>query len=266
MKNLSLVVKNKKGEYVTTSKILARGMKIQHSSVTRLIQNYTTELKTLGELVVSDFKSDLGREKIYVLTEIQATFIMNLSKNSKQVVQFKLLLTKAFFEMREQLSNPQAITRKELALMVVQIEEEKEKLEIENQNQQKMLKESSKVITETKKIIKKQEPKVDYFDKLISAEGTYTFSTAAKIFNMKDVRGKKIGQNVLFDLLRTYKIIMRNNNPYQKYVNMGWFEVKSIIVQIGNRQISTSKTVFTQKGMLGIRQMLLRSGCKHIKQ
>lgn len=74
--------------------------------------------------------------------------------------------------------NKHELSRKELALMVIQAEEEKERLALENEKQQKQ--------------IEKLQPKADFADKAFAMEGKCDIGQAAKIL------GLPFGRNSLF--------------------------------------------------------------------
>lgn len=66
--------------------------------------------------------------------------------------------------------NKHELSRKELALMVIQAEEEKERLALENKKQQKQ--------------IEKLQPKADFADKAFAMEGKCDIGQAAKILGL----------------------------------------------------------------------------------
>lgn len=88
--------------------------------------------------------------------------------------------------------NKHELSRKELALMVVQAEEEKERLALENEKQQKQ--------------IEKLQPKADFADKAFAMEGKCDIGQAAKIL------GLPFGRNTLFKKLRELGVFFANRN------------------------------------------------------
>jgi len=61
-------------------------------------------------------------------------------------------------------------------------------------------------------------PKVEFYDQVGDCEGLHTVAEAAKMLGT--------GRNKLFSWMRMHKILRDNNEPYQRYVNAGHFEVK----------------------------------------
>ena len=105
------------------------------------------------------------------------------------------------------------LSRKELAMMVIQAEEEKERLMLENKNQQT--------------IIAEQKPKVVFADAIVGSQSSCLIGELAKIITQN---GYRIGQNRLFDWLRKNHYLGTKgefyNIPNQKFVENGFFEIK----------------------------------------
>ena len=67
-----------------------------------------------------------------------------------------------------------------------------------------------------------------------------------------------LGRNRLFQFLRSLKILMKNNEPYQSYVDRGWFKI--IVTEKGNQVVP--QTVVYQKGIEKICELLDELGYK----
>lgn len=96
------------------------------------------------------------------------------------------------------------------------------------------------LIAKTKQLAIAQ-PKADMYDKLMNAEGYFSFNVAAKELG--------IGRNKLMALLRSKDILFRDgysNIAYQKYCNQGYFVVKH---SIGKNGIPCGVTKVTPKGL-----------------
>lgn len=96
--------------------------------------------------------------------------------------------------------------------------------------------------------LKEQAPKVKFYDTVTTTEDTADMSQVAKIINRKGY-----GRNKLFALLREHRVLRKNNEPYQKYVDAGWFRLieSTWIDNDGERHIYF-KTVVFQRGIEGI--------------
>lgn len=113
---------------------------------------------------------------------------------------------------------------------------------------------------EEKKILEQRviemKPKEDFYDAVTQSNETCDFAQAAKILNFKG-----IGRNKLFEILRDKEILRQNNQPYQKYVDSGWFKVVEVssVDRYGDLRLFY-KTVIYQKELDKISKILLGLG------
>ena len=103
---MNLVYMDGKKEPYTTSEIIAECAGVQHHTVTRLLRNHKERFTAFGFYGFEIHKLDgKGRpKKVYRLNEQQATLLITYLDNTPQVVEFKTNLVKAFFEMRDELT------------------------------------------------------------------------------------------------------------------------------------------------------------------
>lgn len=103
---MELVYMDGKKEPYTTSEIIAECAEVKHDTVQSLIRNHQEDFESYGIIGFEIRKLDgRGRPmKIYRLNEQQATLLITYLKNTAPVRKFKMNLVKAFFEMREELS------------------------------------------------------------------------------------------------------------------------------------------------------------------
>ena len=96
-----------------------------------------------------------------------------------------------------------------------------------------------------------QKPKVDFYDDVVDSKDALPMAIVAKTLNMG------IGRNKLFAFLRGRKVLRENNEPYQSYVDAGWFRcVESKFTKPNGDVCVNIKTVVLQKGLDGIRRLL----------
>lgn len=133
------LVNIKYNDCYTNSLVIAEGTGNQHESVVRIISKYGKELKEFGKIRFTDttsknsnckkksndnhYFSDLksgnkfetrGRKtKIYLLNEQQATLLLTLLGNTKEIVKFKVALVKEFYKMKALLLEQQTPEYKE---------------------------------------------------------------------------------------------------------------------------------------------------------
>lgn len=98
------------------------------------------------------------------------------------------------------------LSRKQLALMVVQAEEEKERLALENKQQAEQL--------------EVQKPKVTFADAII---GSNTYIIIRDLAKLIQQNGYEIGEKRLYQWLRDNHYLTLDNKPMQRYVEQGLF-------------------------------------------
>ena len=130
-----------------------------------------------------------------------------------------------FIECEKQLLRPKELTRKELAQMVIDAETAKELAE-------------AKVL--------ELAPKAEIYDQISDCTNLKSVGEVAKILGY--------GRNEFFKLLRENKYLMFNNIPYQKYIDAGYFEVKTKPIPGLDKDQST--TYITAKGELYFARLL----------
>lgn len=134
----------------------------------------------------------------------------------------------------EVLANYKAATQ----AMIELLEAEKAELQAENERQAAQIKE--------------QAPLVDFAKAVTESTDCIDIGQAAKVLNVKG-----IGRNKLFEILREKGVLDRKNQPYQKYVDSGYFRVieTSFCLPDGTQKINLKTLVF-QKGVNFIREII----------
>ena len=95
-------------------------------------------------------------------------------------------------------------------------------------------------------IIEVQQPKVEYYDKVTNSKKATGMSEVAKVLKFK-VNNRPIGRNILFSILRDSNILNEYNQPYQRFINLGYFEVKQTFNSYTGEPVYT--TLVTSKGI-----------------
>ena len=94
-----------KAERYTTSEIIANKTNNSRVSVRRLIEKHIDRLKQFGKVEFEMQPLPSGQKaKVYKLNEQQATLLITFLDNSDIVANFKTLLVKQFYEMRDELT------------------------------------------------------------------------------------------------------------------------------------------------------------------
>lgn len=85
------------------------------------------------------------------------------------------------------------------------------------------LKEEQKARKLAEQKIEEQKPLVEFANKVSDSSNLIDMGKMAKLLKDEHIN---IGRNRLFDWLRRKEILMKNNIPYQRYVDGGYFQVK----------------------------------------
>ena len=99
--------------------------------------------------------------------------------------------------------------------------------------------------------VREQAPKVAFHDAVTEAENAQTMRDAAKVLGT--------GQNRLFGLLRSRGILMRDNRPYQRYIDAGYFRVVERVHEGRGMPMTYTKTLVTGKGLAYLQKQLAAS-------
>ncbi|MDO6353555.1 phage antirepressor KilAC domain-containing protein [Caloramator sp. CAR-1] len=101
------------------------------------------------------------------------------------------------------------------------------------------------------------QPKAEFFDAVAGSKDAIDMNRAAKLIYEET----KLGRNKLFKFLREKGILMKDNIPYQEYIDKGYFRT---IEQKYNKPDGTTciyiKTLVYQKGLDFIRRLLKNDG------
>lgn len=112
------------------------------------------------------------------------------------------------------------------------------------------LKEERKARKLAEEKIEKQKPLVDFANQVSDTTDLIDMKTMAKLLKDNNI---KIGRNRLFEFLRIKKILMKDNQPYQQYVDAGYFKVNEYTYTNSFGQTKTNRQTFvTGKGQLYI--------------
>lgn len=108
------------------------------------------------------------------------------------------------------------------------------------------------VIAEKDKKILEMQPKAMFFDAVADSRDAVEMASVAKILAIPGY-----GRNNLFEFLREVKVLQSNNQPYQKFVDMGLFRVleQKYIKPDGSTHVNI-KTLVYQKGVAYINKLI----------
>lgn len=247
--NELIIVQN--GEAVTTSLIIADGVNHPHKNVISLVRKYKNELARFGrvEFKILPFETTGGTQsrEVAFLNERQATFVLTCLRNNDAVINFKIALVQAFFDMAERLkvqdnrtpslpdfTNP-AIAARAWA----------------EQFEQRQVAES-KIFALTNQI-KADKPKIDLADKFLDSTGDFIIRMVAKALG--------VGVMKLYDWMRQKKLISKTNEPYAEFCTRGILRPVPGYHEGSNGERKCKLTTHvTSKGVFYLHQRLISDG------
>lgn len=124
-------------------------------------------------------------------------------------------------------------------------------IEEQRAHQEKVKALESQVVVKDQQLALMQ-PKAEFFDAVTDSKKAIPLGDAAKLLDMG------IGRNKLFEFLRQKHILMQNNQPYQQYIDAGYFRVVEQKYEVHGEVRINIKTLVFQKGIDWIRKQLLK--------
>ena len=101
--------------------------------------------------------------------------------------------------------------------------------------------------------LEEQEPLVAFANKVSDSSNFIDMGKLAKLLNDEHI---KIGRNKLIQWLREQKILMKNNIPYQRYIDSGYFQIKESTFKTPYGEKTAQTTYVTGKGQIYITEKL----------
>ena len=101
--------------------------------------------------------------------------------------------------------------------------------------------------------IEEQKPLVEFANKVSDSSNLIDMGKMAKLLKDEHIN---IGRNRLFDWLRRKEILMKNNIPYQRYIESGYFQVKESTYETPYGTKTHQTTFVTGKGQIYITEKL----------
>ena len=155
-------------------------------------------------------KNQWGAEVMQQITYVNESGMYSLVLGSSlpQAKQFKRWITSEVLPSLRRTGSYsiEQLSRKQLAIMVVEAEEEKERLALENKQQSRQLEE--------------QKPKVIFAEAIIGSNTYIIIRDLAKLIRQN---GYEIGEKRLYQWLRDNRYLTIDNKPMQRYVEQGLF-------------------------------------------
>ena len=221
MKEL-IKVTEQNGEQLVSARELYEFLELDKSQWARWTKKNIEEIfEENQEYQRLDIVSNGNNTTEYVLKLDVAKELSMLARNEKGKQ-----IRKYFIELEKAWNSPEKIMARALQIANHQIETYKQQIEY-------------------------QKPKVEFYDQIIDSKDTIDIGSLAKTLNIKN-----LGRNKLFEILRERKILDSKNQPYQTYIDRGYFRtIETSYIQGGDVKIHI-KTVVFQKGVNYINKLL----------
>ena len=136
------------------------------------------------------------------------------------------------------------------AFLIAQKTIETQKARLEQETHKRLLAEQK---------IEEDKPMVEFANTISASSGSIDIGTFAKLVKDEDI---PLGRNKLFDWLRTNKYLMKNNVPYQTYIDNGYFEVVEYTYSTLFGDKLGIKTLVTGKGQIKLVEKLKKEFSK----
>jgi len=195
---------------------------MEHKSLMRKIRDEIEVLESLGfegqqNFAPSSYVNSQNKEQ--PCYSLNRDGIIQMTVSESAVVRYKMVEYINQLESEiQQLRLPK--NYKEALIALVEAEEVKEKQQL---------------------LIEEMKPKVEGYEDLLSVQSNHTMNDVAKVVG--------IGRNTLFKILRDNKVLMKDNLPYQDFIDRGYFSVREVVIKRVEYEDVKRQTLVTTKGV-----------------
>ena len=116
-----------------------------------------------------------------------------------------------------------------------------------------LFKSTLEVVRKQNELIEQQKPLVAFANTVANSSDNIDMNEMAKLIANEKI---KLGRNRLFEILRSKKILMHNNTPYQRYIDSKWFKLIETTKSTPYGDKVFTKTLVTGIGQIKIIEML----------
>lgn len=247
--NELIEVKNNNGELFVSSREVSINFNKEHKNIKRDIRKLiSSDLSVSNMFVKSEYKDVNNRTQEEFLMNRDGFSLLVMGFTGSKALEWKLKYIEAFNKMEEYIKNqvPQLSDRDNAILSVMNATSDIERVSA--------LKQFEDVITKpllTK--IEEDKPLVDFSNTIAQNTDSIDMGTFAKLIKEE---GIKMGRNKLFDWLRENKYLMKNNIPYQKFIDSKYFEIIEYSYNTPYGSKLGTKTLITGLGQIKIVEKL----------
>lgn len=250
-----IVLKEVNGEVRVSSREIAERFGKQNKHVNEAIRKLMDENSTVKNMVTeSKYISQRGREETEYLLNRDGFSLVVMGFTGSDALEWKLKYIDAFNKMEQAIHK--SLNSKDAAILAI--------VNADGEVQRAMAISSyEKLVTQPLvKALEEQKPFVDFANKVTSANNSIDMGEMAKLLHEK--KNIDIGRNRLFEILRSKKILMSNNTPYQSYIERNWFKLIETTkeTQYGTRVFS--KVLVTGAGQIKIADIIIGEFSKEL--
>lgn len=244
-----IVLKEENGKVLASSREVAEKFGKRHSDVIRSIKNLIENDSTQNCVQCfrrSIYKDETGKSnKMYMMNRDGFTFLV-MGFTGKSANEWKWKYINAFNQMEEKLKSGNQLS-----------EEERLKLQLFSKDASEVAYAHNRLVelatAPLVSQIEEQEPLVHFANKVSDSTNLISMGRMAKMLKEDHI---DIGRNRLFLWLRNNGILMKDNIPYQKYIDNGYFAVKESTYDTSDETKTSQTTYVTGKGQIYITKKL----------
>lgn len=219
----------------------------EHKNVIQSIENLKKDVLNFQPMFKMSVTHDsYGREQPMYLMNRDGFTLLAMGFTGSKAIQWKLRYIEAFNEMEERLKSGNQLTEKERLQLMLFSKNEMEVVTAYN----KLVEIEKAPLIQT---IEEQKPLVSFANTVANFSDSIDMNEMAKLCKKEEIN---IGRNRLFSILREEKILMANNNPYQKFIDNGYFELVETTKTTSYGDKLFTKTMVKGKGQIKIVELL----------
>lgn len=191
---------------------------------------------------------------IYLLSEQGYMLLVGFMKTEK-AKEIRKQLRREYFAMREIINSNEQL--KAMALLkALEGATTEERLQGIGQYTEFKVQEATTPLLEK---IEEDKPMVDFANTISASSNSVDVGIFAKLVKDENI---PLGRNKLFDWLRANKYLMKNNVPYQTYIDNGYFEIVEYTYNTPYGSKLGTKTLVTGKGQIKLVEKLRKEFSK----
>ena len=95
------------------------------------------------------------------------------------------------------------------------------------------------------------QPKAEFYDAVAESATLTSVGNIAKLLSVKG-----LGRNNMYKALRNISVLDKDNVPYQRYVDAGYFKLVESKFMAGENTVVATTTYVTQRGIDYIRKLI----------